>query len=54
VSLLHAHLVFATKYRRPAFTDAMRTYSERITGGVVPSSMSSRSSSTAKPTTYTC
>ena len=33
MSLLHAHLVFATKYRRPVFTDAMLTYSERIMGG---------------------
>ncbi|WP_081343402.1 IS200/IS605 family transposase [Mycobacteroides chelonae] len=28
VSLLHAHLVFATKYRRRVFTDAMLTYAE--------------------------
>jgi putative transposase len=28
VSLLHAHLVFVTKYRRPVFTDAMLTYCE--------------------------
>lgn len=26
VSLLHAHLVFVTKYRRKVFTDAMLTY----------------------------
>lgn len=26
VSLLHAHLVFVTKYRRNVFTDAMLTY----------------------------
>ena len=28
VSLLHAHLVFVTKYRRPVFTGAMLTYCE--------------------------
>ena len=28
VWLLHAHLVFVTKYRRPVFTDAMLTYCE--------------------------
>lgn len=28
MSLLHAHLVFATKYRRRVFTDAMLTYAE--------------------------
>ena len=28
MSLLHAHLVFVTKYRRPLFTDAMLTYCE--------------------------
>lgn len=28
VSLLHAHLVFVTKYRRRVFTDAMLTYCE--------------------------
>jgi putative transposase len=28
VSLLHAHLVFATKYRRRVFTDAMPTFTE--------------------------
>jgi REP element-mobilizing transposase RayT len=28
VSLLHAHLVFVTKYRRPVFTDAMLTFCE--------------------------
>ncbi|WP_233211533.1 IS200/IS605 family transposase, partial [Mycobacterium sp. shizuoka-1] len=28
VSLLHAHLVFVTKYRRKVFTDAMLTYCE--------------------------
>ena len=26
--MLHAHLVFVTKYRRPVFTDAMLTYCE--------------------------
>jgi putative transposase len=26
VSLLHAHLVFVTKYRRPVFTDTMPTF----------------------------
>ena len=28
VSALHAHLVFATKYRRPVFTDEMLTFAE--------------------------
>ncbi|MGH3970225.1 MAG: IS200/IS605 family transposase [Mycobacterium sp.] len=28
VSLLHAHLVFVTKYRRKVFTDAMLTFCE--------------------------
>jgi putative transposase len=28
VSLLHAHLVFVTKYRRPLFTDQMLTFCE--------------------------
>ena len=28
MSLLHAHLVFVTKYRRRVFTDAMLTYCE--------------------------
>lgn len=28
MSLLHAHLVFVTKYRRQVFTDAMLTYCE--------------------------
>ena len=28
VSMLHAHLVFVTKYRRPVFTDAMLTFCE--------------------------
>jgi putative transposase len=28
VSLLHAHLVFVTKYRRRVFTDAMLTFTE--------------------------
>jgi putative transposase len=28
VSLLHAHPVFVTKYRRPLFTDAMLTFAE--------------------------
>jgi putative transposase len=34
VPLLHAHLVFVTKYRRPAFTEVMLTYREHIMGGV--------------------
>lgn len=34
VSLLHAHLVFVTKYRRKVFTDAMLTYCETIMRGV--------------------
>lgn len=28
MSLLHAHLVFVTKYRRPVFNDAMLTFTE--------------------------
>ena len=28
VSLLHAHLVFVTKYRRKVFTDTMLTFTE--------------------------
>jgi putative transposase len=28
MSLLHAHPVFVTKYRRPVFTDAMLTFTE--------------------------
>jgi len=31
VSLLHARLVFVTKYRRPLFTDAMLTLTENTT-----------------------
>jgi putative transposase len=34
VSLLHAHLVFVTKYRRPVFTDAMLTFCEHTMRGV--------------------
>ena len=34
VSLLHAHLVFVTKYRRPVFTDAMLTFCEQTMRGV--------------------
>jgi len=34
VSLLHAHLVFVTKYRRPVFTDAMLTFTEKTMHGV--------------------
>jgi putative transposase len=34
VSLLHAHLVFVTKYRRPVFTDAMLTFTEQTMRGV--------------------
>ena len=34
VSLLHAHLVFVTKYRRPVFTDAMLTFTEHTIRGV--------------------
>ena len=30
MSLLHAHLVFVTKYRRKVFTDAMLTYCQTI------------------------
>ena len=29
MALLHAHLVFVTKYRRGVFTDAMLTFTER-------------------------
>jgi putative transposase len=32
--LLHAHLVFVTKYRRPVFTDAMLTFTENTMRGV--------------------
>jgi putative transposase len=31
---LHVHLVFVTKYRRNAFTDAMLTRTEEITRAV--------------------
>jgi putative transposase len=34
VSLLHAHLVFVTNYRRPVFTDAMLTVCEQTMHGV--------------------
>jgi len=34
VSLLHAHLVFVTKYRRKLFTDAMLTFTENTMRGV--------------------
>jgi putative transposase len=34
VSLLHAYLVFVTKYRRAVFTDAMLTYCETTMRGV--------------------
>jgi putative transposase len=34
VSLLHAHLVFVTKYRRAVFTDAMLTYTDQTMRGV--------------------
>jgi putative transposase len=34
VSLLHAHLVFVTKYRHPVFTDAMLAYCEHTMRGV--------------------
>jgi putative transposase len=33
VSLLHAHLVFVTKYRRPVFTGAMLTFTETTMRG---------------------
>ncbi len=33
MSLLHAHLVFVTKYRRPVFTDAMPTFTEHTMRG---------------------
>jgi putative transposase len=33
VSLLHAHLVFVTKYRRKVFTDDMLTFTEHTTRG---------------------
>jgi hypothetical protein len=32
VSLLHAHLVFVTKYRRPVFTNAMLQWRVQIDG----------------------
>ena len=34
MSLLHAHLVFLTKYRRAVFTDAMLTFCEHTLRGV--------------------
>lgn len=34
MSLLHAHLVFVTKYRRKVFTDAMLTFCEHTMAGV--------------------
>lgn len=34
MSLLHAHLVLVTKYRRPVFTDAMLTFTENTMRGV--------------------
>lgn len=34
VSLLHAHLVFVTKYRRKVFTDDMLTYCQTTMGEV--------------------
>ncbi len=34
VSLLHAHLVFVTKYRRKVFTGDMLTFAEHTIGGV--------------------
>jgi REP element-mobilizing transposase RayT len=34
VSLLHAHLVFVTKYRRPVFTGQMLTLCEHTVGAV--------------------
>ncbi|CAN3132227.1 IS200/IS605 family transposase [Mycobacterium sp. smrl_JER01] len=34
VSLLHAHLVFVTKYRRAVFTDDMLTFTEHTMRGV--------------------
>ena len=34
MSLLHAHLVFVTKYRRSLFTDAILTFTERTMRGV--------------------
>ena len=34
MSLLHAHLVFVTKYRRPVFTDAMLIFTEKTMHGV--------------------
>ena len=34
MSLLHAHLVFVPKYRRPVFTDAMLTFTENTMRGV--------------------
>jgi putative transposase len=34
VSALHAHLVFATKYRRRVFTDTMLTFCENTTRAV--------------------
>ena len=38
MSLLHAHLVFLTKYRRAVFTDAMLTFCTRneANGAIAP------------------
>ena len=52
VSLLHAHLVFVTKYRRPVFTDAMLTC--KPCAACATTWAPGSSSSTTKPTTCTC
>jgi REP element-mobilizing transposase RayT len=54
VSLLYAHLVFVTKYRRRVFNHAMLTDCEDTLREVCTTLDAERWSSTAKPTTYTC
>jgi len=54
VSLLHAHLVFGTQYRRCVFTDAMLTFTEHTMGDVCAELDVDSLSSTQKPTTSVC
>jgi putative transposase len=42
VSLLHAHPVFVTQYRRCVFTDALLTFTEHTWATCVLNSMSTR------------
>jgi putative transposase len=50
VSLLHAHLVYMTKYRRRVFTDAMLTVAEHTMRECVLTAMPNWTSSTVKAT----